>query len=65
MRHIEIPLPLAPEDAHLPVSRIEFLGESGIIFINIPIQGKATIRKAIATLELWKDTLVVREDFSI
>lgn len=66
MSDIIIPIPLAPEDRDLPISCVRLKLQSGGIFeMNIPLQGRKTINNTIATLELWKDTLVVKTDFEI
>lgn len=64
--YITIPIPVAPADKDLPISHIAVRLPSGkMAYINIPIQGEKTVDNAIATLMLWRDTLVVSDDFAI
>lgn len=61
-----IPIPIAPEDRGLPLSLLRIKGPSGAIMeARLPIQGEKTIDNALATLRLWKATLITPEDFSI
>jgi hypothetical protein len=58
-KYLTIPIPVAPEDADLPLSVITLKLPSGkLAQMVIPVQGEGTIDNAIATLNLWKRTLV-------
>lgn len=56
---IVIPIPVHPDDRCLPISEINLALPSGALAsLCIPVQGEKTIDNAIATLHIWKPTLV-------
>jgi hypothetical protein len=65
-RELCIPIPVHPNDRELPISSLNLRLPSGAFAqINIPIQGEKTIDNAIATLLLWKPSIVTIPDFEI
>lgn len=67
MSELIIPIPVHPEDAHLPLSFVQIKLPSGAVAqATFPIQGARTIDAMIAILEIWKPTLVFpHSEFSI
>ena len=54
-----IPIPVHPDERHLPVSCVRLLLGSGIVELNVPVQGPKTLQNVIDTLVIWKPTIVV------
>lgn len=63
---ITIPIPLHPNDRELPLSVIQLKLPSGAVAaLTLPIQGERTLGNAIKTLMVWKDSIVISDDYSI
>jgi hypothetical protein len=59
---LTIPIPVHPDDRDLPLSAVNIKLPSGkIAGFVLPIQGEKTIDNAIATLALWKATIVEQQ----
>lgn len=56
---IIIPIPVHPDEKHLPLSTIRLKLSRGIVETTFPVQGTKTIDNMSAILEVWKPNLVV------
>ncbi len=59
--YTSIPIPVHPDDKDLPLSAVNIVLPSGkLAGFVLPIQGGKTIENALATLAIWRETIIER-----